>query len=156
MVKSSAELREGSTRDRMMIRECVHRQRISIYEPATIKDISIEVLGKALTYLLPCRLNLVPTTLVCRSWHALARRLLNCKLRIDERYIVQRLCGLQLKSICLGAQASKILYLDLDMKKGIGDIALHTLARLVSPFLYILRINFHGMSFGYQKLEGMG
>jgi hypothetical protein len=127
-----------------MLISCIYRKRNSVYAPATVYDLPPDVIMKFLTYLLPRRVDLVASTLVCRSWHVFGRRLLNCKVLLDHRSI-SRLCGMQLKSILLGVDALKVVCLDVKLRN-IGEECLRAIARLVSPFLYFLRYNFYGMS----------
>lgn len=123
-----------------------HRQKSSIFQPATLHDLPLKILKKTVEYLSESRRDLVSCTLACRSLHVFARRMLSCKLAVDFRLVGRRICGLRLNSICLpGASSLNIVCLDIQLK-GFRVEILHALATHVSPCLYILRINFLGVS----------
>jgi hypothetical protein len=79
--------------------------RNSIYEPATIYDIPLEVLRESFLLLSKeVSSDLASPSLACRAWRVVALDLMNFrKIFVDERDIIERvasfLCGKHLRSI---------------------------------------------------------
>jgi hypothetical protein len=119
-----------------------NQQRVSSHDTTSTIDLPMELLGKILIHLVPRREDLIASSQICRTWHYAARGLLNYRLHIDKRSSFSRICGLQLKSICLGLDSLKIKCLDVDLIN-VGQKYLSNLTRLVSPLLRSLKFNFY-------------